>query len=163
MSHTTKIKSVPIRDIAALRSAVKDLQKQGISCELVQDAKPRMYYQDQLQRHLKRGSENCDYVLKLNNARYDVGFIKEDDGTYTPVFDDWQKSVAGQIGNPVPGAHEHWSGTRNDTEQTLHSIGKLLQGYTTHAMTNVATASGMMVEGTTIDKDGNIHLTLGNL
>lgn len=163
MSHTTTVKSVPIRDIAALKQAVKDLQRQGVKCELKQDAKPRMYYQDQLGRQLGKDNENCEFVLELKDAPYDVGFIKQPDGTYQPVFDDWQKKVAGQIGNPATGPVEHWSGNRDATEQTGRSIGKLLQGYSKHAAINAATANGYVVEGTVTDQEGNIHLILGGI
>jgi len=161
MSHTTSVRSVPIKDVQALHSAVDELVAMGVNCRLVANAKPRMYYSDQLRRHLGRDSEIADYVLQLTDARYDVAFLKQDDGSYTPVFDDWQKSVANQIGAKFSGRVEHWSGNRQDTEQTLHSIGKLLQQYSKHAAINTALGEGYSVTGELLDEEtGHIHLEL---
>lgn len=174
MSHTTEVKSVPIRDISALRSAVAELKAAGVKCELKEKAVPRMYYADQMQQHMGRSSEVCDYVLEVKDAYYDVGFVKNGDGTYSPVFDDYNDhslSVPGTrtgkgpirdfLGAKFDGTVYHWSGRREDTEQSLHSIGKLLQGYTKHATINAATASGYTVEDTILGKDGSIKLVLG--
>ena len=160
MSHTTEVKSVPIRDINAVRAAVAELKRQGINVELKQDAVPRMYYKDQMQRHMGRKSEVCDYVIELKDAKYDIALIKNDDGTFSPVFDDWQKSIANQVGQKFDGKAEHWSGKKDDTEQSLHSIGKFLQSYSKHAAINAATAQGYRVNGSHTDAQGNIQLEL---
>jgi len=162
MSHTTEIKAVPIRDINALRAAVNELKAKGINVELVQNENPRMYYSDQLQRHLGTKSETCDYVVKVKDAKYDIGFIKNDDGTYSMVFDDWQKSIKKVLGaeQKNAGRDEHWAGRRDATEQTLHSVGKLTQAYSKHAAINAATTKGYQVTGTHTDADGNIHLEI---
>ncbi len=154
MSHTTEIKAVPIRDIAALRAAVNELKAKGINIDLVQNENPRMYYADQLQRHLGTDSETCDYVVKVNDASYDVGFIKQDDGTYSMVFDDWKKSV-----NNVLGCEGN-SQSSDAAEKTMRSVGKLTQAYSKHAAINAATTKGYKVTGTHVDSDGNIHLEI---
>lgn len=154
MSHTTEIKAVPIRDIQALRAAVSELKSKGINIDLVQNENPRMYYSDQLQRHLGTESETCDYVVKVNDASYDVGFIKQEDGTYSMVFDDWKKSV-----DKVLGA-EGDTQSSDAAERTMRSVGKLTQAYSKHAAINAATTKGYQVTGTHVDSDGNIHLEI---
>ena len=123
-----------------------------------------MYYKDQMQRHLGKDTEVCPYVLRLEDAPYDVAFIREETGSLTPVFDDWipygGKGIKDVLGAKFEGKVEHWSGNRADTEQTLHSIGKLLQGYSKYAAINAATMQGYMVTGTTEDTEGNIHLQI---
>lgn len=142
MSHTTTLKSVVIRDVAALAAAVAELQAAKINCELVRDTKPRMFYSTQ---HGK-----CDYVLSLPTCRFDVGFDKQADGTYVPVFDEWQNHIGAVIG--VPG----YSGQ----DKTQAQIGRLMQGYAKHAAINAAVSQGYMVESSTVDAEGNVQLVL---
>lgn len=149
MSHTTTIKNVPIRDTRALKSAVADLQAAGVACELVENQKPRLYSAAQ-----SNDLGNCEYVLRLPNSRYDVGFKKQADGTYAPVTDTWGGDVSKNIGAtcPVPNSEEG---------RAQHAIGRLMQAYTKHATLNYASDHGMMVENSTVGADGQITLTLG--
>jgi hypothetical protein len=175
MSHTTTIKSTPVRDISALENCLAELRAQGCNVTLERDAVPRMYYPDQLQKHLKQSSEVCDYVVRVHDAFYDVGFIKNEDGSYSPVFDDYNyashmvpstrngtKPIRDVLGAAWKGRVEHWSGNRAETEQTLHSVGKLLQGYCKHAVINQAANDGLVVESCVTDENGEMHLTLAD-
>lgn len=148
MSHTTTIKSVPIRDIAALKATVKELQAAGVVCELKENCKARMYSDAQA-----NSLGVCDYVLHLPNSKYDVGFKKEADGSYSPAFDEYMGQVAGQVGAacPLPTSQEG---------KAQHAIGKLMQGYTKHATINQARAEGYMVEKAEYDKSHNLVITL---
>lgn len=174
MSHTTQVKTVPIKDISALKKALEELKKEGINVSLEEKAVPRMYYVNQLQKHMGLKSDVCDYVIRLPDSYYDIGLVKDEAaGGYTPVFDDYEsaghhpQSNTGRgaikkfLGAPFAGKVEHWSGRRDDTEQTLHSIGKLMQAYTKHAAINAAVKAGHKVLGTTKDANGNIQLRLG--
>lgn len=145
MSHTTTLRGVQIRDIAALSSAVADLKAKGVNCDLISNARPRMYYGNQ--------HGVCDYVLKLPNSQYDVGFDRQADGSYAPVFDEWAGSVAGQIGAtcPMPTSAEG---------KVQRQIGQLLQNYAKHAAINAAVAQGHTVESCTQDEEGNLNLVL---
>lgn len=148
MSHTTTIGSVKITDIKAMEKAVADLKAEGINCELVQNQKPRMYYKDQ--------GQVCDYVLKLNDSQYDVGFVKQEDGSYAPTFDEWNNYVGSQIGAACP-----LPDTREGRAQ--HQIGKFMQGYTKHATINQAQSQGYVVESCTIDDENNAIVTLAGM
>jgi len=147
MSHTTSIGNVSITDIDALRTAVAKLKEQGINCDLVENEKPRMYYNNQ---HGK-----CDYVLKLHDCPYDIGFDKQENGSYVPVFDEWAGHVQKQLGCNCP--------TDNAEDRSKAHIGKLMQGYATEAAINAATAQGYYVEGTETDEQGNIQLIIGGV
>lgn len=92
MSHTTTLKTVNISDTQALSDAVDFLRSRGLEAELVQNAVPRMYYANQYGK--------CDYVLRLPKSLYDIGFDKQKDGSYAPVFDSWAGELQRQIGNP---------------------------------------------------------------
>ncbi len=148
MSHTTVMKNVVIRDISALKQAVSALKAKGINCELLENAKPRMYSSSQ--------SPTCDYVLNLKNGSYDVGFQKQKDGTYVPVLDTWSSHISNQIGATCPMPH---------TEQgkAQHAIGQFMQEYSKAATVNAAMQQGYIVESTETDAEGNIHLTLSGM
>ena len=145
MSHTTAIKSVKITDLAAMRQAVTKLQQSGINCELKQNVIPRMYYKNQ---HGK-----CEYVLALPDCLYDVGFDKQEDGTYLPVFDEWAGEVKNQIGASCS--------IENRDDRSLQAIGQFLQQYSVEAAVNAAQAQGYYVESTEVDDNGNVQLTIG--
>jgi hypothetical protein len=145
MSHTTSLKSVAIRDVAAIRAAVDELKQSGVNINLLENAKPRMFYENQ--------HGNCAFVLQLPDSRFDIGLDAQADGTYAPVFDEWQGYIGKQVGAtcPMPNTPEG---------KAQHQIGRFLQGYAKHAAINAATSQGYMVEGTSTDEHGNVHLTL---
>jgi len=146
MSHVTTLKGVVIRDVAAMRQAVRDLKAQGVSCDLLENAKPRMYYKHQETPH--------DFVLRIPNSKYDLAFAKQDDGTYAPAFDEWAGEVKGQIGATCP-----MPDTREGKVQ--HQIGQFMQRYAVNAAKNEAAAQGYVVEGEMpADENGDIQLLL---
>lgn len=141
------MKAVTIKDVAALRAAVADLQAEGVNCSLVENARPRMYYQSQ--------HGTCDYVLKLQ-GKYDVGFDKQADGSYVPVFDEHAYHVANQIGAdvnvcPMPTTAEG---------RAQHQIGKFMSHYAKNAAINAAVADGYCVESSYVDETGSLQLVL---
>jgi len=158
MSHTTKIEGVMFKDVRAMEKAVADLQARGVNCSLVENQRPRMYYADQ---HKRPGQEfghdangTCAYVLKLPDAAYDVGFDRQDDGTFRPVTDEYSYGVtpvSDVIGGacPVPTTKE---------EKAMWAIGQFSQNYSKHAAIHAAEAEGYMVTGTSTDADGNVHV-----
>ena len=149
MSHTTTLSNVAIRDISALRKAVTELQQSGVNCELVEGGVPRMYFS-------KQGDE-CEYVLKLNDGKYDVGFKYESDqDAYVPVLDTYSGHVGKQIGAmcPMPTSQEG---------KAQHAMGKLMQGYAKNAAINAAVQQGYSVDQVTVDDDGNCHVVIGGI
>ena len=152
MSHTTTLKGMKIKDAKAMRDAVAGLKRSGINCELLENAKPRMYYSNQ--------EGKCDFVLRLNDGNYDVGFkFDEKAGEYVAVLDTWNGYVANVIGAdratcPIPNTPEG---------RTQHAMGRFLQEYGLHAAINAATEDGMIVEGYSKDEKGNYQLELATL
>lgn len=141
MSHTTKV-DVKISSASAIRSAVLALQQAGVSCSLLENAKPRMFYSNQ--------HGECEFVLKLNDCPYDVGFERQPDGTFSPVYDEWGGHIAKKIGNSnASGFGKH--------------IGKFMQQYSAAVTIEAAVAQGYYVESTTTDAEGNIQLVLGGM
>ena len=150
MSHTTRLKSVVIRDVTALRQAAAELKNMGVSCALEENQAPRMYSVAQ--------ANECAFVLRLQNGEYDVGFEKQKDGTYVPVFDEFMGYVANEIGAgdscPMPNTPEG---------KAQHQIGKFFQQYSKHAAINVAVMQGYTVESALTEKDGTINLVLAGM
>ncbi len=171
------------------------MQSQGINVTLERNAVPRMYYKDQIEKHVKSkqdlaerakqpheglkfhtNPEECDYVIRVHDAFYDIGLIYNKHGELVPFFDDYQHQSIEQslangfsteerpirkfLGAQFAGAVEHWSGEREAGEQQLHSVGKLMQQYSVAAACEQAAAEGYIVSGTSIDEKGNIHITI---
>lgn len=149
MSHTTTIKTVKITNVQALHKAVAELKAKGVNCELVENARPRMYYDHQ--------QVLCPYVLKLPGTKYDVGFEKQEDGSFAPIFDEYQGYVSSQIGAKcaLPKTAEG---------RSQHAIGQLMQGYAKHAAIDAAVSQGYVVEGCMIDPTTHaVHLTIAGI
>lgn len=168
---------------AAIKAMAQELISKGLNVELVENAVPRMYYNNQIRQHIK-GSEGgadfiyqdnpdqCDYVLRVKDAYYDIGFLKHKDGHYVPVFDDydyksWEVAgsklgkcgIKGILGAAFEGKVGYWSGRQSDNDQTLHSVGKMLQSYTKHASIEAAVGAGYTVAGIEEDaQTGEIHI-----
>jgi hypothetical protein len=155
MSHTTKIKTVPIKDRAALEAAVQELIADGVRCSLTENKAPRMYRRDQFKGDT--GKATADLCLELHDGEYDVGFVLQGDGSYEIVFDSWAGNVHKFLGAKA-GKHAHsgLNGTQAD-------LGGLMQLYSKHAAINAAVAQGYYVEETVVDEQGHIHLTLGGM
>ncbi len=141
MSHTTSIKAIKITNIAALEAAVAELRQTGVACSLIPNAKPRAYYTNQ------QGMGVADFVLKLDAAKYDVGFYKQADGSYEPRTDFFMKSVENVLG-AAPRAPENAEQAR---------LGKLFQMYGIHAATQEARRRGHVVRRVT-KQDGTVAL-----
>lgn len=146
MSHTTTITSVKITDTSALQSAIEELAREGVNCSLERDAKPRMYSSAQ--------EKQCDYVLRLRDAEYDIGFQRQKDGSYAAMTDFFGGTVSKQLG-PVQAC----AMPNTPAARTQAQMGRLFQMYAAHAAMNVARAAGHMVEGYVRDpKTGTVHV-----
>lgn len=80
MSHNVTINNVKITNLDALRAAVKELRSENINLELDEEAKTfRTYF----------GQRNtCDMTIRLPTESFDVGLVKQPDGSFIPVYDD---------------------------------------------------------------------------
>lgn len=157
MSHTTEIKSVPIRDIVALRQAVAELKQKGIKCELKEKIKPRMYYENQ--------HGVCDYVLKLDNSAYDIGFeaVLGDNKKvdyYKLILDVYRGDIQRQVGITDEQAKALEARTGTKVEPGVRAVGQLSQLYAKNAAMNSARLRGWNVRSSTVDESGNIQLVL---
>lgn len=146
MSHVTRVDSVPIESIEAVRAAVKELQGQGIKIELVAKQAPRMFF--------PHHETECDWVLKLQDCVYDIGLEakKDTNGKFThfePMLDVYKDKIHAILGN------EHTEGT-----VTEKAIGKFLSAYQKNNMMITAKKQGYNVRGTQVDKNGNLNLVL---
>lgn len=151
MSHTTTLRSVVIRDVRALKQAADELARAGVKCELLENVKPRMYYATQ--------HDKCAYVLKLP-GRYDIGFDKQADGTYLPVMDTWGGDIQKAVGVSNPTCE--LPKDRAEAE-AMKAMGRFQQSYAKFAAINAATAQGYVVESTTTDEKGAVHLVLAGM
>ncbi len=145
MSSTTEVK-VKIKDEVALRQAVLALQTEGVRVSLLQNARPRGYYENQIGL--------CDYVLKLEDSRYDVGLVRQLGGSFNIRMDTYQgeiQKVLGARGHEVDYSH---------AKDGRIAVGKFLQEYARQATINEAANQGFTVESCEVDNDGNLNLIL---
>lgn len=146
MSHTSKIESVTIVDVHALRAAVDELRtRQGVNLELKENIKPRAYYRDQ-----QGMDQPAPYVVQLNDCKYDIGLYATEDGRgYEARYDTWAGEINGQLGA------ECREGENNSQAQA----GKLFNLYAVHATMRAAAAQGQQVQR--IDKEnGEVELVV---
>lgn len=144
MSHTTEIGEIVFKDMTALTAAVAEMQANGVRCSLVKDAAPRAYYQNQ------QGMGPANYVLKLDDAPYDVGFYKDDKkGGYVARTDLFLGHVARVLGAQA----------KTGESQSQAALGKLYQTYAVHATTRQAVKQGYSVRR--VNKpDGTVSLVM---
>lgn len=141
MSHTSTVDSVVVTDFEALKSAVRELNSVGVKCSLVEKATPRAYYATQ------NGMGEAPYVIRLEDAKYDVGVYKRsDDAGYefrTDFFGGSVQAVLGAKDGPP------------------NNIGKLCQMYAVHAVTRKAAQQGMSVSRV-LNSNGGIKLVIND-
>lgn len=143
MSHTTKV-DAKILDIDILIEAVENLKDRlGVSIEILENTKPRMYYQNQ---HGK-----CDYVLKLDGP-YDVGLAKEADDSYSYVYDSWGGHIKKQIG------YKGDTSKLTKEEKEKATIGLLDQEYKILMLERAAMDTDYTLISREEDENGRIHL-----
>ncbi len=142
MSHTTTIKAIKIKSISALRLAITELNAKGIQCTLAENVKPRAYSQEQV------GMGVAPYVLQLKDSTYDVGFYRQEDGTYEARTDFWNGQVEKLLGAKC--------GDQARRDQAR--MGKLYQLYGIAAATEVARRAGHTVRRIENTETGQIKL-----
>lgn len=157
ISHTTTVKSIEIRSLTALEQAVSELAaERGFQYQWKENCKPRLYYgTDQFK-------QNCEKVLSIDGCSYEIGFHKQEDGTYAAITDFYE------YGNtPVSkflkarGANSLEACGCNREE---HAIGGLLQEYAKQAAIEQATSQGYFVEDCTIDEEsGEILMNIAGV
>jgi len=142
MSHNTVIKDVKIADVSCLQSAIANLQKQGVKINFNPDRKTFRTYIGQ--------PNKCDAVIELPGAQYDVGLVKQPDGTMLPVFDHDLRH-----GNPI--ACELRPNDKVNRYDDSLAIAKLVQEYSAVVAEKELALKGMTSMRQTTD-DGAIQV-----
>ncbi len=137
MSHTASIKAVTIQSIAALRAAIAELNQKGKGLSLVENEKPRAYFASQA------GMEQAPFVIKIANAKYDIGLYPLEGGGYEARTDFWGGSVEQVLGVQACSA----------TSKEQAKLGVLFQNYAIHAAMEAARKKGYQCRRQ-VGKDG---------
>jgi hypothetical protein len=144
MSHTTELTDIVFTDVDALKIAVKELQRQGVKCSLKQNSTPRAYYANQA------GLGQADYVLQLEDSRYDVGFYMDAKRKALVARTDlFANDVARVLGAQATG---------KETQQQA-ALGKLYHAYAVAATTRQAAKQGYSVRKV-VKADGTVQLVM---
>lgn len=118
MSHNVLIDNVKIASIPALKMAIAELVKEGARVSLDEATNTFRTWRGQ--------PDKCDMAIRLPTEQFDIGLVKQPDGTYAPVFDhmlDNNKQVACK-----------WSPGDNVNDRDRSTIGKLMQRYSACAV-----------------------------
>lgn len=142
MSHTTTISTLLLSDKAAIKGAIKELQAQGVKCDLLESVIPRSYQGNTMKK--------ADYCLKLHDSPYDVGMYANKDGEYSLATDFYQGHVEGILG-VTPG---------KDDDFNQAKLGKLYQAYASNAIERQAAQQGYSVSKVK-GENGGVRLVLG--
>ena len=143
MSHTSSIGSVKITDLTSLQNAIDELVAKGIKMRLVRNATPRAFYANQ------QGMGPADMVIVLDDAPYDIGLYKTEDGAYEARTDFWGGHVERVLGGKAT----------NDSRRDQAKLGRLFQSYGVHATMQAARRRGQQARR--IDHaDGSVTLEI---
>lgn len=129
MSHLTS-GTVVLKDIAALTDAVRES-----GCQIEQRKTFVAYTQGQ-----------CEYAIKLPGVRYEIGVVKQKDGSFTLAYDPYTYESHGHDGKKL-------------TDKFGDKLCLLQQCYNKHAVIRQARAKGMIVRQSA-GNDGSIRLQL---
>ena len=153
MSHTSKV-GLNIVNEKDIRGAVELLKNQGVEIELIEDAIPRMYF-----KHQETETGECDFVLKLNNSRYDVG-LKYNHKTkkYDAEYDPWGDDIKNVIGYTDDISELNLS----PDEIEMTNISKFMVAYTTCALTDEMAMLNNEEVMMSVNENGETVLQSGN-
>lgn len=173
MSHSVTAKSVAIKSVTALMRAVDRLKNQGVNISLERNAVPRNYYQNQIARQIANRAghglrlhdnpEEHDYVVRVHDAYYDVGFIYNEQGELVPLFDPYPNPSyinpeTGKGSGPIS-KFLGTSGVVGEDASSAH-IGMLLQAYSAEAVLEQCESQGIYGAQITTDSEGNLHIEI---
>lgn len=144
MSHTTEVNDIVFTDIEALKAAVNELAAKGVKLSLTKGGTPRAYYANQ------NGMGAADYVLKVEQARYDVGFYSDKDKKGMVARTDFfGGDIERLLGTPV----------KQGDDPNRAKLGKLYHTYAIHAATRAAAKKGLQTRRVN-NADGSVRLVV---
>jgi pyridoxine 5'-phosphate synthase PdxJ len=144
MSHTTEVNDIVFTDVEALKAAVNELASKGIRVSLQKGGTPRAYSAGQ------SGMGPADYVLKLEQSPYDVGFYNDKEKKGMVARTDFYARHVENILGVQP---------KNGDDPNRAKLGKLYQTYAIHAASRQAAKQGLQTRRVN-NEDGSVRLVL---
>lgn len=141
MSHNVVIDNIKINSLPALRMAISELVREGTRISLDETTKTFRTYGGQ--------PNKCDLAIRLPTEMFDIGLVKQPDGSYAPIFDNMLASNR-QVSCEWKAGDDHKNRDRG-------SIGKLMQRYSVCAVEYEMNMAGHSVQRTS-GADGSIQL-----
>lgn len=129
MSHTTRVKAVKVLDLNALEAATANFARErGVNISFERNAPVRLW----------STTPKVDAVIKVPGTWFDLGFERQDDGSYTPIFD----AHGGYLAKVLGGGREL---AKTPEEQMLSNIGGIMAAYAREVLVRTAQAQGALV------------------
>ena len=140
MSHNVVVNNIKITDLVALEQAVNELKQAGSNISIAYNCRYRGY-------DTRQSIDNMPVVIKLHDAPWDIGFGKDEQGNYNPVFDPYKGYVQKEVGYY---AGELDSKSCDVNSPSIH-LGRLIQHYTACKIEREVAMQGHSVTRTGID------------
>ena len=158
MSHTSTCTEVQNKNKMNIKDAVADLRAQGHDVEYAENEVPRMYYEDQLRTQSGQPTEKCEVIVRVKNAFYDVGFVRDKDDNLMPLWDDFSSQSTHAASMSKGDTKLSNVLGMDNSKKGFQPIGRLMQSISKAQGVRAAQREGWTISGSTVDEDGKVHL-----
>jgi hypothetical protein len=142
VSHNVVIDNVKIANLTAFEIAVNELIKEGANIRLNKSRNTFRTWEGQ--------PNKCDMVLELPGEQFDIGLVKQPDGSYSPVFDHMLDANRSGISCKLDRSDSYKDRDRG-------TIGRLMQRYAVCAVEHEMAIQGNSTSRSTAD-NGEIEV-----
>lgn len=151
MSHNVQISGIKINSLDALDKACAELRKEGINVSLERGTGSRSLRFRTYMGASAKNDPTADHVIRLPDAIYDIGLVRQPAGHYEPVYDDMLGTSL-----PSPIACQYVPG---EATNMGHALGRLMQRYTAIVTETEGRRRGFMTRRV-INKDGGLEIVM---
>jgi len=165
ISHNVTIGSTPLSDLRAVEKALVEINRENSTAFTLKEGPGTQI------RGWNGARETVDAaILTGNKFKYDIGLMRQPNGTYLPRYEDLAGNDFARVVGAVPGCHNvdgKDAGVRSQvaygtTKNTADFIGRLVQRTNVIMSENEAARHGMTSRRTVDDKTGLISLRVSN-
>lgn len=150
MSHNVQISGIKINNLDALDKACAELRSEGVNVSL-ERGKGARSLKFRTFTYIKSNDPTADHVIRLPDAAYDIGLIRQPAGHYEPVYDDM---LGVSVPSPIACSYIPGEATNKG-----HALGKLMQRYTAVVTEMEGRRRGFMTRRVT-NKDGGLEIVM---
>lgn len=151
MSHNVQITGIKINNLDALDKACAELCREGVNVSLERGKGTRSLKFRTYMGASAHNDPTADHVIRLPEAMYDIGLVKQPGGHYQPVYDDM---LGTSLPSPIACPYKAGEATNRG-----HALGKLMQRYTAIVTETEGRRRGFLTRRVTT-KDGGLEIVM---